>query len=203
LKPKRKPFIKHSKFHSNSHLFQNLSSIHSTNSKLYSLSSLFPLNCHSSSTTFKAYPKVASLQMAPKFARGKGVGRSKGRVGSSSSSYKSIFDLVDKYNMDFFDEKFRGRIMAKQHYYKRMTAEDLHIPEVISRIDEQGQGLTYILQLTQQYNEDLVQIFYAGLEKKNFAEFSFRISGMQYTFTNDNWKSLFGFTIGKEPKVKD
>lgn len=55
--------------------------------------------------------------------------------------------------------------------------------------------IDYFLQLTQDYNEDLIRVFYSGMRAKDGSRFKFTIGNMIYEFTNELWNSLFRITI--------
>lgn len=69
----------------------------------------------------------------------------------------------------------------------------LDIPEVASLIAHQQ--IDYFLKLAQDYNEDLISVFYFGLHDRQGPCFNFTIGNTIYEFTDDLWKFLFGITV--------
>lgn len=51
------------------------------------------------------------------------------------------------------------------------------------------------MQLAQDYNEDLIRVFYSGLHVREGPCFKFTIGNVVYEFTNELWKSLFGIIV--------
>lgn len=57
------------------------------------------------------------------------------------------------------------------------------------------QKIDYFRQLSQDYNEDLIRVFYSGLHDQNISCFKFTINGVVYEFTDELWKSLIRITV--------
>lgn len=69
----------------------------------------------------------------------------------------------------------------------------LDILEVVSLVAHQQ--IDYFLQLAQDYNEDLIRIFYFGLHDRRGSCFKFTIGNTVYESTDELWKSIFEITI--------
>lgn len=87
-----------------------------------------------------------------------------------------------------------------QYVWKDTEAAKLALPEVVDFVSHQK--INYFLQLSQDYNEDLIRVFYSGLHDKDDSYFKFNIGNVVYEFTDDLWKFLFGITI-IDPDVGD
>lgn len=48
---------------------------------------------------------------------------------------------------------------------------------------------------TQDYNKDLIHVFYSGLHAREGSCFKFTIGNVVYEFTNELWKSLFSINV--------
>lgn len=81
----------------------------------------------------------------------------------------------------------------KQYFWKPITVGCLDIPNVVKLVEHQH--IDYFLQLNQDYNEDLIRVFYSGLHDMQCSIFKFSIGNKVYQFINDLWKSLFGIMV--------
>ena len=77
---------------------------------------------------------------------------------------------------------------------KQIIVGCLDIPGVAKPVEHQQ--IDYFLQLAQNYNEDLIRVFYSGVHEKQGSCFRFSIGNKVYQFTNDLWKTLFAITMG-------
>lgn len=68
----------------------------------------------------------------------------------------------------------------KLYVWKASVIADLNLPKVTDLIA--FQKVDYFLQLAQNYNEDLIRIFYSGLHGRKGPYFKFTIGNVVYQF---------------------
>lgn len=79
---------------------------------------------------------------------------------------------------------------------------ELHIPEIVNLMEHQE--ISNILKVSIDYNEDLIRIFYVGLESKQGCSFRFKMGKSSYHFMQESWKDVFGiFMLSHEPTLSD
>lgn len=110
--------------------------------------------------------------MPPKSNRGKNV------VGSSSSASISALSFLHPDCVSDFEKFCKNRIVVKEHVFDPATAVTLHIPEIVTLMEHQK--IDNFLKVKTYYNEDLIRIFYVGLEKRRGATFWFRMGSISY-----------------------
>lgn len=81
----------------------------------------------------------------------------------------------------------------KQYVWKSIGVGCLDIPEVASHIAHQQ--IDYFLKLAQDYNEDLIRVFYYRLHDMRGPCFKFTIGNIVYELKDDLWKSLFDIIV--------
>lgn len=94
-------------------------------------------------------------------------------------------DLAETY-----EKKFKNRTDIMQYVYSPLVSGRMHIPNIVERIS--FQGIYLFLNCITEYNEDLVKLFYTGVDEK-FEGFKFACNiGNNVSEVNDDvWKSLF------------
>lgn len=138
--------------------------------------------------------------MDPKIAKTKTNAKGKGKDISSSKVIQTPFPLVYRRCIKEFEKKHKDRLVVKQYVWKATEVAKLALLEVVNFVSHQK--IDYFFQLSQDYNEDLIRVFYSGLYDKDGSYFKFTIGNVVYEFTDDLWKSLFGITI-IDPDVGD
>lgn len=128
--------------------------------------------------------------MASKLSETKGDAKGKGKANTSSATMETPFSLVFTRYPKELEEKHQYRLVVKKYVCKENVVSGLDIPEVASFVSYQH--IDYFLQISQDYNEDLIYVFYSGLHAMKGSCFKFTIGKIVYEFTNELWKSLFG-----------
>ncbi|CAI8607659.1 unnamed protein product [Vicia faba] len=101
--------------------------------------------------------------MASRVAKNKSHVKGKGKAGSFSNVSETAFCLVKEDDLEVFEEKCQHRLVVKQHVYKANVVEELNFPNIVSHVEHQK--INYFLQLSQDYNEDIIRVFCVGLHK--------------------------------------
>lgn len=140
--------------------------------------------------------------MAPKIAKTKNDVKGNGKASSSSTVIETPFSLVSRRCIKEFEEKHKDSSLSNKYVWKATEVAKFALPEVVDFVSHQK--IDYFLQLSQDYNEDLIRVFYSILYEKDGSCFEFTIGNVFYEFTDDLCKSLFGITVndldvGDEP----
>lgn len=113
-----------------------------------------------------------------------------GTAPSRSNIQVTALSLLADDLAETFGTKFKNKTVVKQYAYSPLLAGRMHIPEIVERIN--FQGIDVFLDCTTEYNEDLVKLFYTGVDGK-FVGFKFacNIGNRVIEVNDDVWKSLF------------
>ncbi|KAI5418039.1 hypothetical protein KIW84_042615 [Lathyrus oleraceus] len=121
---------------------------------------------------------MASRAYGKRSARGPsshtGIAPSRSNVPVTDLSLLSD-DLAETY-----EKMFKNRTVIKQYVYSVLVAGCMHIPNVVERIS--FQEIDLFLNYITEYNEDLVKLFYTGVDEK-FEGFKFACN-IDYEFRN-------------------
>lgn len=131
--------------------------------------------------------------MAPKLSKTKGDAKDKIKAISSSTIVETPLSLVSIRCNGEFEENHKDRLVVKQYVWKASVVVGLDLHVVADLVAHQQ--IDYFLQLAQDYNEDLIRVFYFGLHAREGSCFKFTIGNVVYEFTDELWKSLFGITV--------
>lgn len=131
--------------------------------------------------------------MAHKLSKTKGDAKGKSKANTSSATVETWLSLVFRRCDEEFEEKHKHRLVVKQYVWKESMVGGLDIPVVADIVAHQQ--IDYFLQLAQDYNEDLVRVFYSGLHARNGSFFKFTIGNVAYEFTDELWKSFFSIIV--------
>lgn len=102
--------------------------------------------------------------MASKISKSKNNAKGKGKATTSTDAVDNPFSLVSKWYAKDFESKHHNCLVVKQLMWKQVTIGCLDIPDVVKLVEHQQ--IDYFLQLAQDYNEDLIHVFYLGLREK-------------------------------------
>lgn len=80
--------------------------------------------------------------------------------------------------------------MVKQYLYYPAVSSELHIPEIVDLM--KFQEINNCLKVSTYYNEDLIHIFYVGLQSSEGWTFRFQMGKHSYHFMEDTWREVFG-----------
>lgn len=75
----------------------------------------------------------------------------------------------------------------------------LHIPEIVDLIVHQE--INNLLSVFTDYNEDLIRVFYDGLQSSQGYSFHFKMGKHSYHITQDMWVKVFGISILSLPNT--
>lgn len=115
--------------------------------------------------------------MAPKVNKGKNV------VGTSSFTPINALSLLRRSCVADFEKSFRNRIVMKQDVNNPAVAAELHIPKIVDLTNYQE--INNILKVSTDYDENLIRIFYDGLESRCGCSFCFKMGKNSYHFMED------------------
>lgn len=82
----------------------------------------------------------------------------KSKVTTSTIAVENPFTLVSKKYAKDFELKYQSRLVVKQYMWKQVTIGSLDTPNIVNLVEHQQ--IDYFLQLAQDYNEDLIRVFY-------------------------------------------
>lgn len=105
--------------------------------------------------------------MAPKTNKRKSV------TVASSFVPVSAISLIHPTCVDEFENNYKRMIVMKQHVYDPKVVARLNIPEVVRLMEHQQ--INSFLNVSTDYNEDLVRVLYCGLESKDGSTFKFNM----------------------------
>lgn len=57
------------------------------------------------------------------------------------------------------------------------------------------QKINNLLKVSTDYNEDLIWVFYVGLESREGCSFQFKIGNNSYHFMQEQWSEVFGINM--------
>lgn len=113
-----------------------------------------------------------------------------GNTPSRSHVPITALSLLSDDSAKIYEKKFKNRIVIKQYVDSPLVVGRFHIPNVVERIS--FQGIDLFLNYITEYNEDLVKLFYTGVDKKfEGFKFTFNIGNNAIKVNDDVWKSLF------------
>lgn len=121
------------------------------------------------------------------------VNKGKNVIGTSSSTPVSAISLLHHSCAVDFEKSFRNRIVMKQHVYDPVVAGKLHILEIVNLMEYQE--INNFLKVSTDYNEDLIWVFYVGLQLREWCSFRFKMGKNSYHFTTYLWKEVFGICV--------
>lgn len=121
--------------------------------------------------------------MTSKLSKCKSNAKGKNKATTSTIAAGNLFTLVSKKYANDFELKHQTCLIVKQFMWKPVTVGCLDIPDVVKLVDHQQ--IDHFLQLSQDYNEDLIRLFYSGIHEMQGSCFSFSIGNKVYQFTND------------------
>lgn len=109
--------------------------------------------------------------MASKLSKSKSNSKGSNKAITSTITAKNPFTLASKKYAKYFELKYQTRLIVKQFMWKSVTVGCLDIPDVVKLVEHQQ--MDYFLQLAQDYNEDIICVFYSGLHEMQGSYFSF------------------------------
>ena len=99
-------------------------------------------------------------------------------------------NFIHENYLNFYVRTCKEKKVIPQNAVDVENLEELHLSEVAEIIKREN--LITFCNLKRPYIEDLVRIFYSGLQEQNGAEFEFCIGRKIYKFSNNLWFKLFG-----------
>ncbi|KAK2435415.1 hypothetical protein QL285_020478 [Trifolium repens] len=99
-------------------------------------------------------------------------------------------NFIHENYISFYIRNCKEKKVIPQNAVDVENLEELHLSEVAEIIKREN--LSTFCNLKRAYIEDLVRIFYSGLQEQNGAEFEFCIGEKIYKFSNTLWFKLFG-----------
>lgn len=115
--------------------------------------------------------------MPPKTKKGKNV------IGLSSPALVNALSLLHPDCVRDFEIKLRNRIMVEQHIYDPTMSATLHIPEIMELM--KYQNIDWFFKAKNDYNKDLIRVFYVGLEERVDDTIRFRMGSQSYHVTEE------------------
>ncbi|KAK2409192.1 hypothetical protein QL285_044640 [Trifolium repens] len=100
-------------------------------------------------------------------------------------------NFIHENYLHFYIRNCKEKKVIPQNAVDVENLEELHLSEVAEIIKREN--LSTFCSLKRAYIEDLVRIFYSGLQEQNGVEFEFCIGQKIYKFSNTLWFKLFGF----------
>lgn len=125
-------------------------------------------------------------------ARAKGKGKGKETAGTSQQPPDvppTALDLLHPAIAAEFEESFKTRLVMKPHVFDKTDAIHLHLNEVVELLHAQRLGS--FLSTKDDYHEDFIRAFYAGLQPGRGYLFRCSIGVRTYTFEASNWETVF------------
>ncbi|KAK2396383.1 hypothetical protein QL285_058040 [Trifolium repens] len=104
-------------------------------------------------------------------------------------------NFIHENYLNFYIRTCKEKKVIPQNAVDVENLEELHLSEVAEIIKREN--LITFCNLKRPYIEDLVRIFYSGLQEENGAEFEFCIGKKIYKFSNNLWFKLFGLVTDK------
>ncbi|KAK2352334.1 hypothetical protein QL285_096332 [Trifolium repens] len=115
------------------------------------------------------------------------------RVSTHDQNFKRENFIHENY-YNFFIITCMEKKVIPQNAVSVEKLEELHLGDVAEII--RRENLTNFCNLRGAYIEELVRIFYSGIQEQDGAEFEFRWKNKTYKFTADMWFELFGMSTG-------
>jgi hypothetical protein len=81
----------------------------------------------------------------------------------------------------------------KQCVYDPAVVVELHIPEIVNLMEYQH--IYNFFKVFTDRNEDLIRMFYVGLESRQGCAFRFKMGKISYHFMKDSWKDVLGIYV--------
>lgn len=160
-------------------------------SKIFHTHSLFIQTFHQ---TPGVHTFASVFFMASKIFKSNSDAKGKSKATTSTTAAENPFTLVSNKYVKDFELKHQSHLVVKQFMWKQVLVGYWDIPGVIKLVEQQQ--IDYFLKLAQDYNEDLILVFYSSLHEEQGSCFKFSIGNKVYQFTNDLWKTLFGIIVG-------
>ncbi|KAK2409665.1 hypothetical protein QL285_045080 [Trifolium repens] len=104
-------------------------------------------------------------------------------------------NFIHENYLNFYIRTCKEKKEIPQNVVAVENLEELHLSEVAEIIKREN--LITFCNLKRAYIEDLIRIFYSGLQEQNVAEFEFCIGEKIYKVTNNLWFKLFGMVTDK------
>ncbi|KAK2370822.1 hypothetical protein QL285_083834 [Trifolium repens] len=104
-------------------------------------------------------------------------------------------NFVHENYLNFYIRNCKEKKVIPQNAVDVENLEGLHLSEVAEIIKREN--LSTFCNLKRAYIEDLVRIFYSGLQEREGAEFEFCIGKKIFKFSNNLWLKLFELETGK------
>lgn len=102
--------------------------------------------------------------MTHKLSKTKGDAKGKSKVSSSSATVETPISLVSRRCAAEFEEKHKYRLVVKQYVWKASVVVGLDLLVLVDLVAHKH--IDYFLQLAQDYDEDLINVFYSGLHAR-------------------------------------
>ena len=118
--------------------------------------------------------------------------------GSSSQHHSetpvNALSFIYNEHVEDYEKKFARRKLAKQFVLYKMTLNRLHLPEVVELLD--FQKIFSFLELDANYNEELVKLFYVGIQGQfDDFTFSYKIDNKVVKVNNNVWREFGMFPV--------
>ena len=125
-------------------------------------------------------------------ARARGKGKGKEPVGTSQQLPEippNALDLLHPAIATEFEDSFKTRLVMKPHVFDKHDAFHLHLNDVVELLNAQKLGS--FLTTKDDYHEDFIRAFYAGLQSGKGYMFKCSIGVRTYTFEVADWETVF------------
>ena len=116
--------------------------------------------------------------MPPK-TKGKGK-LGTGPSGSTTEIPPSVLTIMHPTTVEEFEKSFKTRLVMKPHVFNKDEVLSLHITNVCDILDAQQLGS--FLNIREDYHENFIMAFYAGLETNKGWCFKVKIGTRRYVF---------------------
>lgn len=116
------------------------------------------------------------------------------RESSAASLPISVVSLVPPARVESFNKDIGKRGVVQQHAFYKLTAERMHLVEIMSLL--QHQGIVKFLECNAKYIEDLVWVFYVGIHDKfRGHKFHSRIGTTKVSLKSNVWNQYFDMSL--------
>ncbi|KAK2412984.1 hypothetical protein QL285_048122 [Trifolium repens] len=105
-------------------------------------------------------------------------------------------NFIHENYLNFFIKNCSEKKVIPQNAVSVEKLEELHLGDIAEII--RREKLSTFCNLRDAYIEELVRIFYAGIQEQNGAEFEFCIGKKIFKVSNKLWLGLFGLETGKK-----
>lgn len=105
----------------------------------------------------------------------------------------STLSILHPSSSTIFDEFFKTRIVMKPHVFEMREAHRCDITEVCDLVDAQRLGSC--LTCKDNYHENFIRAFYAGLESCKGCTFTVCLGTNRYKFYMGNWMIVFDIDL--------